>query len=99
MEHGLIQKAMAFRVNYRRDQGSPKSKQPLRSMDVHALNRGSPEVYPNGDDVKTLGLQLIKSTFDYAEASHNGVAVEEVPAEVRSGGGGRGNALKDPWYP
>ena len=75
MEHCQIQKAMALRVKYRRNPRSPKNKQPLRSMAVHALNRGSPDVYPNGDDVKTLGLKIIASHFDHAEANHNGVAV------------------------
>lgn len=58
------------------------------------MNRGSPEVYPNDIDVKTLTLRLIKNYFDYAEANHNGVAVEEVPADVRACG-----ACKcDPYY-
>ena len=40
-------------------------------------------MYPNGSDVRALGLRLI-SKFDYAEANHNGVAVEEVPADVQA---------------
>ena len=75
--HNAIQKAMALRVKYRRDQSNPKSKLGLSLLGVHPMNRGGHEVYPNSDDVKKLGLNLIKAGFDYAEANHNGVAVEE----------------------
>ena len=56
------------------------------------MNRGTPEVYPNGQDVRTLGLTTIRVSFDYAEANHNGVAVEEMPPGVQSEAG-----FFDPW--
>ena len=93
MEHGKIQKAMALRVKYRLMQAPPyKRRIGIRSMGVHQLNRGPPEIYPNGTDVRTLGLALIASTLDQAEADHNGVVIEEVPAEVRMASG-----FKDPF--
>jgi len=52
-------------------------------MGVHMMNRGGFEIFPNGTDVRTLGCELIQSTLDQAEADHNGIVVEEVPAEVR----------------
>ena len=92
MEYGLLQKAMAFRVKYRLNPTKAKQLIPLRSMGVSQMNRGTPEIYPNGIDVKTLGLEIFKSTCDEAEANHNGVCVEEVPPEVRGGPG-----FRDPW--
>ena len=46
-------------------------------------NRGLLNQYPNENDVRSLGLALIAGGFDYDEANHNGVGVEEVPPEVR----------------
>ena len=48
------------------------------------MNRGLHELFPNGSDVRSLGLELLSSGFDHAEANHNGMAVEEVPPEVRA---------------
>ena len=47
------------------------------------MNRGLHNQYPNDVDVRSLGLDLINGGFDYDEANHNVVSVEEVPAEVR----------------
>ena len=83
-DHKQIEKAMAWRVKYRVDQARPKRRQPLASLGAHMMNRGLHNTYPNGRDVRSLGLELISGCFDYDEANHNGVAVEEVPAEVRA---------------
>lgn len=90
-EYGKLQAAMAFRVKYRLDAVRPKRRIAMRSFAPHLMNRGGHEVYPNPIDVRALGLKLIQN-FDYAEANHNGVAVEEIPPEVRATHG-----FKDPW--
>ena len=82
-QHRQVEKAMAYRVKYRRDPIKPKRRQPLKTMGAHMMNRGLLNQYPNDIDVRSLGLDLIKGGFDYDEANHNGVSVEEVPAEVR----------------
>ena len=81
--YGRMQKAMCYRVKYRVNAEKPKRRFPIPSMGVHMMNRGGHEVYPNGGDVRELGVQLDTSTFDLAEANHNDIAVEEAPAEVR----------------
>ena len=81
-EHRQIQRAMAYRVKYRLDPVMPKRRMRIETMGAHMMNRGLPHIYPNENDVRSLGLGLIKGGFDYAEANHNGVAVEEVPPEV-----------------
>ena len=92
LDHKQVAQAMAMRVKYRLDPHNFKRRQPLQSMAVHMMNRGLRNIYPNGTDVRTLGLEIIASCLDYAEANHNGVAVEEVPPAVWAQGGG----LKDP---
>ena len=82
-DHKQIERAMAWRVKYRVDPVKPKRRQPLGTLGGHMMNRGPHSTYPNGKDVRSLGLDLIKGCFDYDEANHNGVAVEEVPPEVR----------------
>ena len=57
---------------------------PLECMGAHMTNRGLLNQYPNENDVRSLGLALIAGGFDYDEANHNGVGVEEVPPEVRA---------------
>jgi hypothetical protein len=84
MDVGKMQEAMAMRVKYRVNPSSPKRRVGLRSMGVHMLNRGPAEIYPNGTDVKTLGVSLVASCLDLAEADHNGIVVEEIPADVRA---------------
>ena len=81
--HSIIQQGMAYRVKYRVDPFNPKRKYALQSLGVHMLNRGLRAIFPNGTDVKNLGVKLI-GAFDHAEANHNGVAVEEVPASVQA---------------
>ena len=51
-------------------------------MGVHMFNRGPPEIYPNGDDVRTLGLGVVNAGVDLAEANHNGILVEEIPQDI-----------------
>ena len=85
VDYSQIQKGMALRVKYRLHPSNPKRKMMLSNLGVHMMNRGLHDIYPNGDDVRALGLRLIPG-FDYAEANHNGVAVEEIPASVQSKG-------------
>ena len=56
---GLIRRAMAFRVKYRVQDGSGKTKRhlALSLLGVHKLNRGG--VYPSPDTVVNLGLKLL----------------------------------------
>jgi hypothetical protein len=91
VDHGKVQKAMALRVKYRVDQASPKRRFAIQNLGVHFMNRGGHEVYPNGNDVRRLGLEILSSYMDHAEANHNGVVVEEVPADVQAAPG-----FKDP---
>jgi len=90
--HSTVQAGMAWRVKYRIDPENPKRRFSLRSLGVQYMNRGTPEVYPNGQDVRALGLTTIKVHFDYAEANHNGVAVEEIPPAVQAA-----RDFCDPW--
>ena len=75
-----MQAAMALRVKYRK--GDPKRRICIMQMGVHMMNRGPPEVYPNGSDVHSLGFRVTEQNFDRAEADHNGIVVEEVPTDV-----------------
>ena len=84
-DYSQIQMGMALRVKYRLHPSNPKRKFMLSNLGIHMMNRGLHDIYPNGDDVRALGLRLIPG-FDYAEANHNGVAVEEIPASVQSKG-------------
>ena len=84
ISHKQVEKAMAYRVKYRLDLIKQKRKMPLECMGAHMTNRGLLNQYPNENDVRSLGLALIAGGFDYDEANHNGVGVEEVPPEVRA---------------
>ena len=83
---GIIRKAMALRVKYRvaSATGAKKRRIPLALMGVHNMNRGG--VYPNGDRVVNLAVDLLKSGFSEEEANHEGVCVQEVPASERKHG-------------
>ena len=72
-QHKQVEKAMAYRVKYRLDSKKQKRKMPLDSMGAHMTNRGLTNQYPNENDVRSLGLSLIRGGFDYDEANHNGV--------------------------
>ena len=85
VDYSQIQKGMALRVKYRLHPSKSKRKMMLSNLGIHMMNRGLHDIYPNGDDVRALGLRLIPG-FDYAEANHNGVAVEEIPASVQAEG-------------
>ena len=45
------------------------------------LNRGG--VYPQSDTVQNLGVKILEAGFSMEEANHEGVVVQEVPAEKR----------------
>ena len=47
---------------------------------MHPENRGG--VYPQGDDVKQLAIRLAKAGFSQEEADHQGVCVQEPPADA-----------------
>ena len=77
-----VSKAMAFRMKYRTttDAGQIKRRLPLLTLSVHPENRGG--VYPQGDDVKQLAIRLAKAGFSQEEADHQGVCVQEPPADA-----------------
>ena len=81
---GIIRKAMALRVKYRvaSATGAKKRRIPLALMGVHNMNRGG--VYPNGERVANLAVELLKVGFSEEEANHEGVCVQEVPASERT---------------
>ena len=87
--YGLIVQAMAWRVKYRRtgEDGNVKRRWSIWHMGVHQGNRGG--VYPQQDDVRGLGKRLVELGYSQDEADHQGVCVEEVPAEHRSRGEGK----------
>ena len=78
--HGLVRKALCLRAKYRVQ--SSKQTIPLNIMGVHPLNRAG--VYPMEDTVINLGLGILLSGFAVDEANHEGVCVQEVPAEEQS---------------
>ena len=88
-KYGLICQASAWRVKYRRkwEDGSVKRRWSIWHMGVHQGNRGG--VYPQQDDVRGLGKRLVELGYSQDEADHQGVCVEEVPAEHRSRGEGK----------
>ena len=71
---------MAYRVKYRVAGG--KRQMYLSLLGVHPLNRGG--VYPSPETVQNLGLKLLQTGFSEDEANHEGVCVQEIPAEERS---------------
>ena len=79
-ELGLVRQAMAYRVKYRVAGG--KRQMYLSLLGVHPLNRGG--VYPSPETVQNLGLKLLQTGFSEDEANHEGVCVQEIPAEERS---------------
>ena len=90
--YGLIREAMALRVKYRLidSHGKHKRRVPLMLLCVHPKNRGS--IYPQPERVQNLGIQIHEQGEDESEANHNGVVVEEMPAEKQKGGGLRVHA-------
>ena len=77
---GQMKQAMCYRVKYRKDE--KKQRLSIWQLGVQMLNRGPLEVYPNGQDVVSLGVEVTSKCFDQAEADHNGIAVEEVPMDI-----------------
>ena len=54
-------------------------------MGVHMCNRSvNKAIYPNGDDVRSLGISIYKLAFDQQIANHKGVAVQEIPGNERA---------------
>ena len=79
---GLIARAMAWRVKYRK---VDKAGQPIRmllrvdSLGVHKNNRGG--VFPAGLRCRSLCGDVLHAGFIKEDVNHAGVAVEEPPAE------------------
>ena len=74
---GLVRRALLLRAKYRVQ--SEKLTIPLSILAVHPDNRAG--VYPMEDTVINLGLGILLSGFSVDEANHEGVCVQEVPAE------------------
>ena len=77
---GSMMKAMAMRVKYRieTEPGKCKRRMPIIRLCCHPENRGG--MYPQGDVVKQLAIKLAKEGYDQEEADHQGVCVQETPA-------------------
>ena len=94
MDMGLVRKAMAFRVKYR--VSLSKKRIALARLGVHPQNRGG--MYPQPDNVRNLGLNIMATGFNGSEADHEGVCVEEVPFCERSSSHGRSGGLPEESY-
>ena len=77
-DEASMKKAMAWRCKYRLHEGDTILCN-LLQMGIHQYNRGAPEIFPNGNDVKLLLTRITGNGFDEQEANHNGIAVQEVP--------------------
>ena len=82
---GLIREAMAFRVKYRLEDDSDKARAKKRLMltllCVSRYNRGGN--YPNPTTVLNLLISIFDQGFNDADANHEGVCVQEIPAKDR----------------
>ena len=82
---GLIREAMALRVKYRLKDDSDKARAKKRLMltllCVSRYNRGGN--YPNPTTVLNWLISIFGQGFNDAEANHEGVAVQEIPAKDR----------------
>ena len=74
---GLVRRALLLRAKYRVQ--ADKRMSPLGILGVHPFNRAG--VFPMDDTVMSLGLSILLSGFSVDEAHHEGVCVQEVPAE------------------
>ena len=74
---GLVRRALMLRAKYRVQ--TEKQMIPLCLMGVHPHNRA--RVYPMEDTCVNLGLGIRLSGFSVDEANHEGVCVQEVPAD------------------
>ncbi len=81
IDMGVVRRAMALRVKYRVVAPGRKKKRriPISVMGVHNMNRGG--VYPQPDTVQGLGISVLSTGCNEDEANHEGVCVQEVPAE------------------
>ena len=85
---GIVTRAMAIRVKYRRmdkDAFILRPTVPVACLGVHPKNRGG--VYPAGIRCKSLLKEVLEGGFSKEDVNHACVAVEEVPiADIRSRG-------------
>ena len=79
MNEGLIRKAFELRAKYNMINSATIN---LDQLAVHPMNRSG--TYPNGGAVQTLGLEILRGGFSRDVAYHDGVAVQEVPPDMRS---------------
>ena len=77
---GLIRKAMALRVKYRKHE-TKRVYVALLHQSVHPKNRGG--VYPQDMRLKGLNDTFMSTGFVQEEADHAGVCVEEIPISAR----------------
>ena len=80
LEGGLIRKAFALRVKYRKGE---KIKIPLTSLVVHPRNRSG--AFPNGAAVQTLGCKILRTGFNQEVANQEGVCIQEIPGPDQTG--------------
>ena len=82
---GLVREAMALRVKYRlKFTGRIKRPAHICMLCVHKDNRGGQ--YPQAGTVENLGVHILTEGFNAEEANHEGVCVQELPANERSAG-------------
>ena len=79
---GLMRRALLLRAKYRVQ--AEKDKIPLTILGVHPSNRAG--VYPMEETVMNLSLSILSGGFSLEEANHEGVCVQEVPAEEKLNG-------------
>ena len=82
---GLIREAMALRVKYRLQKATgvkiDKKTLTLTMLCVNRHNRGGN--YPHPGTVLNLLINIFKEGFNEADANHEGVCVQELPAKER----------------
>jgi hypothetical protein len=85
---GVVTRAMAFRVKYRRkdkDALIVRPTIPIANLGVHPKNRGG--VFPAGVRCRSLMKEVLEGGFAKEDVNHACIAVEEVPiADIRSRG-------------
>ena len=82
---GLVTRAMAYRVKYRKTDanGKPAKKWiAILSLGVHPKNRGG--VYPSGLRLTSLTTDVLSEGFSKDDCNHVVVGVEEIPFECAS---------------
>ena len=85
IDDGIVREAMALRVKYRVGvKGRVKRPVHITTMCIHKNNRGGQ--YPQAGTVENLGVHIFTEGFNAEEANHEGVCVQELPANERPTG-------------